>query len=138
MRIIATMFPPLPDQVPLLPLVAWMGALTVKHVLADFIFQTNWIAIGKDRATGWALPLFVHTLGHGVLSAILIAIAAPHLLWLAVVDFVIHGCVDRAKGIIVSRNGLTGTSPVFWWLIGIDQALHHLTDFGLAIVLAIR
>jgi hypothetical protein len=44
--------------------------------------------------------------------------------------------VDRAKGICVSAFNVTHQHPWFWTLIGVDQTLHHLTGFGLAIVMA--
>jgi hypothetical protein len=35
-----------------------MLLLTVKHIIADFMLQNSWMAIGKDQKTGWALPLW--------------------------------------------------------------------------------
>jgi hypothetical protein len=49
---------------------------------------------------------------------------------------VLHFIIDRAKGFCVSTFNVTMDHQWFWWLIGIDQALHHLTGFGLAVVLA--
>jgi hypothetical protein len=39
---------------------------------------------------------------------------------------------------IASRLGVTQENehPWFWTLIGVDQALHHLTGFGLSIFMA--
>jgi hypothetical protein len=114
-------------------LVAWMLVLTVKHVIADFFLQTTWMAVGKDRATGWALPLLVHCAIHGALATLIIAAVQPKLWFLGLVDFVIHIAIDRSKGYLVNAFGVTQGNVWFWWLIGIDQALHHLTDFFLAI-----
>lgn len=113
-----------------------MLALTVKHVIADFFLQTSWMANGKDSLTGWALPLFVHCLIHGVLTTAIMLVAAPRFWFIGLVDFAIHITIDRAKGLCVSRFGITRDNRWFWWLIGIDQALHHLTGFGFAILLA--
>ena len=46
--------------------------------------------------------------------------------------------VGIALGIIASRYGVTQENehPWFWTLIGVDQALHHLTGFGLSIFMA--
>jgi len=114
-------------------LVGWMLALTVKHVIADFFLQTTWMAVGKDRPTGWALPLLVHCAIHGVLATLIIAAVQPKLWFLGLVDFAIHIVIDRCKGLAVNIFGVTQGHVWFWWLIGIDQALHHLTDFFLAI-----
>jgi hypothetical protein len=118
------------------PLVGWMLVLTVKHVIADFLLQNSWMALGKDQKTGWALPLLVHCAIHGVLTTVLILIISPHFWFVGLIDFVIHITVDRAKGLCVSTFNVTHEHQWFWWLIGIDQALHHLTGFFLAIFMA--
>ena len=63
---------------------------------------------------------------------------APRFWFVAFVDFAIHITVDRAKGIFASQFGVTleQEHPWFWTLIGVDQALHHLTGFGLSIYMA--
>jgi hypothetical protein len=120
------------------PLVGWMLVLTVKHVIADFVLQTSWMAIGKDQKTGWALPLLAHCLVHLAVSMTLILIIAPRFWFVAVIDFLIHITVDRAKGYCAATFDLTleHHHPWFWTLIGVDQALHHLTGFGLSIFMA--
>ena len=67
---------------------------------------------------------------------LLILIVAPRFWFVAFIDFAIHITVDRAKGLCVSTFDVTLEHPWFWWLIGIDQALHHLTGFGLSIFMA--
>jgi hypothetical protein len=115
------------------PLVGWMLALTLKHVVADFLLQNTWMAVGKDQKTGWALPLLTHCAIHGVIATLLVVAVQPRLWFVGLVDFVIHITIDRIKGICAANFGITIGHRFFWWLIGIDQALHHLTDFFLAI-----
>ena len=117
-------------------LIGWMLVLTFKHIIADFVLQTSWMALGKDQKTGWALPLLAHCLVHLACSLALILIIAPRFWFVAFIDFSIHIVVDRAKGICSSSFGLTPEHPWFWTLIGVDQALHHLTGFGLSIFMA--
>jgi len=117
-------------------LTAWMLLLTVKHVFADFILQTSWMALGKDKKTGWALPLLAHCSVHLVLTTLLMLILAPQFWFIGPIDFGIHLAIDRAKGFCVSTFNITNQDRWFWWLIGTDQALHHLTGFGLSVVLA--
>jgi hypothetical protein len=127
----------LPDTVAVAPLIVWMVVLTIKHVVADFILQTNWMANGKESRTGWMQPLLAHCGVHGVMATALFALFVPRLWFLGIVDFVVHIIIDRAKGFCVARLDIKGKhSHWFWWLIGIDQALHHLWDFGLALVVA--
>jgi E3 ubiquitin-protein ligase DOA10 len=115
-----------------------MLLLTFKHIIADFVLQTTWMAIGKDQKKDWALPLLAHCLVHFVVALFLILIIAPRFWFVAVIDFVIHIAIDRAKGFCAATFGVTQENkhPWFWALIGIDQALHHLTGFGLSLFLA--
>ena len=128
-------FPALSSTIPLGALVAWMLALSVKHVLADFFFQNAWMAKGKDGRTGWALPLLAHVAIHGALTTALVAAVYPKLWFVGLIDFAIHLAIDRIKGLLVARFVIAPGNPWFWWLIGIDQALHHLTNLMLAILI---
>ena len=103
------------SSVPVGALVGWMLVLTVKHVIADFVLQTSWMAIGKDQKTGWALPLLAHCLVHLAVAMALILIIAPRFWFVAVIDFAIHITVDRAKGYCAShfeRDAGTSASMV--------------------------
>src|ERR1700740_1552499 len=113
------------SSVPVGLLIGWMGLLTFKHILADFVLQNAWMAHGKDQKTGWALPLLVHCLIHFGVAMVIILIFAPKFWFVAVIDFVIHITVDRAKGYVSSHWGVNQENqhPWFWTLIGVDQAL---------------
>jgi hypothetical protein len=122
--------------VPVDLLVGWRLVLTVKHIIADFVLQNSWMAIGKDQKSGWALPLLAHCLVHLAVATALILIIAPRFWFVALIDFAIHITIDRAKGFCASTFEVTVEHPWFWTLIGVDQALHHLTGFGLSIFMA--
>jgi hypothetical protein len=107
----------------------------VKHIVADFFLQTNEIALGKDRSVGWLRPWLLHVSGHALLTLVITLIVSPTLAWLAAVDFCVHGGIDRLKAVARAHWKLTPAQAPFWWLIGIDQALHHLTHLGLVILL---
>jgi hypothetical protein len=126
----------LSSSVPVGALVGWMLLLTFKHIIADFVLQTRWMAYGKDMKKGWALPLLVHCLIHLAVAMVLILLVAPRFWYVALIDFVIHIIVDRLKGICSAYFGMTLQHPWFWTLMGVDQALHHLTGFGLSILMA--
>ncbi len=113
-----------------------MLLLTTKHVIADFFLQNSWMAVGKDLKKGWALPLLAHCLVHLAVAMVLILVVAPRFWFVAFIDFAIHIVIDRAKGFCVATFNVTMEHQWFWWLIGIDQALHHLTGFGLSIFMA--
>ena len=119
------------------PLIFWVTLLTLKHLMGDFFLQTKWIAEGKESKTGWAAPLLVHCAIHGALTTALVLAFQPRLWFLGPVDFAIHIIADRTKGYYVAMFGFTPAQAWFWWLLGIDQTYHRLTDFGLALILAL-
>ncbi len=122
--------------VPVAPLVLWFLLFGVKHVVADYVLQPAWMAMGKERATGWLRPLLAHCLIHGALTTGLLLILRPHLWVLGLVDFAVHVTIDRIKGMILVRYALGFETKAFWTVLGIDQTLHHLTGFALALVIA--
>mgnify|MGYP000152539775 CR=1 FL=1 len=130
------LLPTMSSTVPVGALVGWMLLLTAKHIVADFFLQNSWMAIGKDQRKGWALPLLAHCLVHLAVALPLILIVAPRFWFVAFIDFAIHITIDRAKGFVTSHFGVNQEHPWFWSLIGVDQALHHLTGFGLSIFMA--
>jgi hypothetical protein len=117
--------------------IAALVIFLAKHLAADFILQTSWMANGKEQPTGWLFPLLAHVLVHTVATAIIFAILAPAYIWMAAVDFVVHFAIDRAKGLLNRFFDNDPTKTGFWWLLGIDQTLHHLTHLGFAILIAV-
>jgi hypothetical protein len=122
--------------------VIWLSALyvafVIKHFLADFLFQTSWMARGKADSQGWLAPLAIHASVHGVLTLLLMLALLPSLWWLGLVDFAVHTIIDRGKASATRGLGLTEKDDAWWWLVGLDQALHELTHFSfiLAVLLA--
>ena len=114
-----------------------MLLLTFKHIIADFVLQNSWMAIGKDQKTGWALPLLAHCLVHLAVAMLLILIIAPKF-WFVAVDRFRHPHHRRPRQgtLRLDLRRDAGADPWFWTLIGVDQALHHLTGFGLSIFMA--
>ncbi|WP_284215208.1 MULTISPECIES: DUF3307 domain-containing protein [Alphaproteobacteria] len=120
------------------PWIVWGIALfLLKQLIADFLLQTRWMAIGKQRRHRWLFPLSVHAGLHGALTGLIFSILAPALAWIGLVDFIVHFAIDRAKAAIQTRLGLDVSQTGFWWLFGMDQTLHHLTHLGLAALLAV-
>lgn len=130
-------FPDRPDLA-MAPLVFWFVLLSVKHVLADFTWQPHWMAVAKDGRTGWLRPLLMHCAIHGACTTVLLLLFAPHLWVLGLVDFAIHLAVDRTKGYILAARGITQNDRPFWTFLGVDQTLHHLTGFLIAVTIAAK
>jgi len=108
-----------------------------KHLVADFLLQTAWMANGKEQPVGWFRPLLAHVAVHTVATGTIFAALAPAFVWMAAVDFVVHFSIDRAKGLLNRAFDNDPTKTAFWWLIGIDQTLHHLTHLGFALLIAV-
>ncbi|MGH6923943.1 MAG: DUF3307 domain-containing protein [Propylenella sp.] len=119
------------------PLVALYLAFAAKHLLADYYLQTAWMALGKERAEGWIAPLVTHAGIHAAATLVIVLAVRPSFWWLALVDFLVHGAIDRCKGLIVRRLRLSLDRAGFWWAIGTDQTLHQLTHFAYVIVLLV-
>jgi hypothetical protein len=106
--------------------------MALKHYLADYILQVNWIARGKELREGWFAPFAVHVLIHAALTLSIALVIAPRLWWLAGADLVAHAAIDRCKT-LVARWGVWTTHQIqFWWLSGLDQLLHQVTNVALA------
>ncbi|MCF3640609.1 DUF3307 domain-containing protein [Rhizobium sp. TRM95111] len=118
----------------------WFAVVTavflLKHLLADFLLQTQWMAVGKDAERQWLPPLLAHVGIHAALTGLIALAVAPQALWLAAVDFVVHAAIDRSKSVTGRRLALAPKNPAFWWLLGLDQSLHHLTHLAFVLVLA--
>ena len=125
----------LPVQLSTHWVVAASATFLLKQLVCDFLLQTKWMALGKERPRGWLAPLLAHAGVHGAATAAIFAVFAPDLVWLGAVDFVIHCLIDRAKALVGRRYGLTQTNTFYWWLFGVDQFLHHATHFVFAMIL---
>lgn len=136
----------------------------LKHFLADYIFQTEYM-LGKFK-TGWdwVKPLAAHCLVHGLFTWLIVyactldPIKAYHLFY---VDFIVHFIMDRIKAgprwlgrfkpvtafeyhdykhflkypdpnanldETECRKALR-SNKLFWWSLGFDQMIHHLTHY---------
>jgi len=122
-------------RVGLFDMCALLLVMALKHYLADFVLQTNWIARGKERPEDWMGPLALHVLIHAAFTLVIALAVAPRLWWLALVDLVVHAAIDRGKSLISLRTGWDAAKAQFWWLLGFDQFLHQATNIFLAAAL---
>lgn len=98
-----------------------LAALILAHVLADFVFQTNWMAVNKRNP----LALGLH---FAIVYATLIAATGSLHLGLLILAFV-HIAIDVGKLVLVT---VWKTSKGFGPFV-IDQALHAITLVALAL-----
>ena len=110
----------------------------LKHFIADYPLQTEYM-LGKMKETGWIQPLAAHVTVHACFTAIIVlwfcilpdqhtlaVVLAPTL---ALADFIIHFTVDRIKASPKLGGRWNPTQPYFWWALGADQMVHHLTHY---------
>jgi hypothetical protein len=110
-----------------------IALLQLKHLLADFFWQTRWMVDNKGRyghpggmahaglhAAASALVLSLFPLGVGLLAAICAA------------EFVLHYHIDWLKELAVRLSEASPADKRFWDITGADQALHQVTYLGMA------
>jgi hypothetical protein len=108
---------------------ATLALFQVKHYLADFQWQTLWMAETKGR---YGHPGgLVHAGLHGLLSLPVLWLAAPVrpglVAALAIAEVVVHYHIDWAKARIVARRGIDDRDSAYWHFLGLDQAAHQVT-----------
>jgi len=126
-------------------------AFQLKHFLADYPLQRRFM-LGKFRDDwGFVPPLLAHVAVHAA-GTFLIAcwFGVRRAAVLALLDASVHFVMDRVKAskrYLGRYKPLTAeTAPAatpaqwasndrFWWSVGLDQGVHHLTHY--AIIFAI-
>lgn len=121
----------------------------IKHFLADYPLQTEYM-LGKFKdGKDFILPLAAHALTHaGFTFCISYAFTrSPGLsVSLALFDFTVHFIMDRIKAgkkylgrykPLTAKDFPTATetqkrhNAYFWWSLGFDQMIHHLTHYAI-------
>ena len=131
----------------------------LKHFLADYPLQSNMYMLGKFRDKDWVRPLLAHALVHGAGTAIICYVAGKNDLAfpLAIFDTTVHFIMDRIKAgkawlgrfkalsaaemmRVLSMSSVDNDAQqlqkrllrhntYFWWSLGLDQMVHHLTHY---------
>lgn len=108
--------------------------LTIKHFLADYIFQTQYM-LRKTAPENWVWPLTFHAGVHGVMTAaVFVILVGPWGVLFGLLDSLLHWGIDFWKARLTSSGMNTKR---FWIELGLDQMLHYLT-YILLIYLAVR
>ena len=111
-------------------------AFQIKHLLADYFLQGRYM-LGKFNP-GWDFfgPLAAHAGTHGSMTLAIVCFFDPGFWWLAAVDLVTHFVIDRVKaGPRWFGRFSDKSKPMYWWILGSDQALHHCVHYGIIAVL---
>lgn len=115
-------------------------AFQIKHWVCDYPLQTPFM-LQKFQREGWVYPLFCHVRVHALFT-LLISAAFLSLysdmsvqdytrisVWAMLTDGLIHFMVDRVKAHPDLGGRWKSNNPKFWWALGADQMLHHLTHY---------
>lgn len=122
----------------MITLFALLVAFQVKHFLADFPLQGRYM-LGKFKP-GWDFvpPLLAHVGVHGSMTFTIACAAHASLalaVGLALGDAAVHFAMDRIKAGPRYLGRWKPDSPFFWWALGLDQMVHHLTHYAVIWVL---
>lgn len=109
--------------------------LQIKHLIVDWCWQPayEWQNKGTYGHMGGIIHAVKNAVGTAACFCIFVDISMA-LLILAI-DGIMHYHIDWAK---MNINRMTGwnanTHPQFWWLTGLDQALHQITYLALVLL----
>lgn len=121
----------------LLEVMVLLVVYQLKHFFADYIFQGKYM-LGKFKEKDWVLPLSAHVSVHGFMT-LCIAMGATGMLWvavlLAILDMAIHFIMDRIKASPKALGRFNIQQKEFWWSLGLDQMVHHLTHYGIIAII---
>jgi hypothetical protein len=105
----------------------------LKHFICDYPLQ-NVYMLGKFKDIGWVKPLLAHT-GVHALATFIIAISFTQMLFLSVClalfDMAVHFVMDRVKASPNMLGRYDIKDKRFWWSLGLDQMVHHLTHYAI-------
>ncbi|WP_183727241.1 MULTISPECIES: DUF3307 domain-containing protein [unclassified Rhizobium] len=102
--------------------------LQLKHFVADYVLQPEWMISGKGnfRKPG----AYVHAGIHAVATAPALLVSITDPMWVLAItsgEFLVHFLIDHIKAIYGHRRPHPINTRTFWMLHGADQLAHHLT-----------
>ena len=95
-------------EIKLLLLIIWV------HFIADFILQTDYIALNKSKYTEC---LLTHC---GIYSIPFLIFGLEY----ALINGILHFVVDYFSSALTTTFYVNDKRRYFWWTIGCDQAIH--------------
>lgn len=112
-------------------------ALLVKHLLADFVWQTPFML--QHKGTYGHRGGVTHAGLHGALSFLVLLFFLPSLVLVAalsIAEAVLHYHIDWGKEQVVTRAKWPQDHRYRWMVYGLDQLLHNLTYVAMVVFVA--
>ena len=110
-----------------------ISALLIKHYLADFVFQPQWMLKGKGSLTapGGYAHAALHAAGSGLILG-MAGLAATPIAMVMATEFIVHYTIDFAKDRITAYSSADSSPYLYWQLHGFDQLAHQMTYVAIA------
>lgn len=120
------------------------AVLLVAHFIADFKFQSHYIAVNKSKSwTVLSAHVFIYTTTVSVylwawmaLREINVQHRFSYLIWFAAITFTLHFLIDAVSSRVNSAYWKKQQWHAFFVSLGFDQLLHHLSLFATLKVLS--
>ncbi len=121
---------------PIAAIFAVLIILEVKHFLCDYPLQTGYQVHNKGTYghPGGVVHAGLHIIGTSI-AFLVITPTLPVGAAILIGEFLVHYHIDWAKDQVMRHSGLTSKDPMFWWTLGTDQLLHHLTYIAITAIL---
>jgi hypothetical protein len=137
----------------------------VKHFVADYPLQGEFMLGKFKPGWDFLPPLIAHAGVHGIFTLCICLYINPALWWLSIIDFSAHFIMDRIKAgpkylgrykslsafefkkvydTYIHAENITDRlrarkrlrdNVLFWWALGFDQMIHHITHYFVIYVL---
>jgi hypothetical protein len=130
----------------------------VKHFMADYPLQTQYMLGKFKKGSEFILPLTFHCGVHAFFTFMIVMVLDREqrdvltvAIACAIFDFTIHFIMDRikaspnylgrfkalsasemSKSLQLDPKDVANTrfdNKIFWWCLGLDQMVHHITDY---------
>lgn len=115
-----------------------LAGFQVKHFLGDYVFQNAFIL---ENRRIWGHPGgLLHVAIHSALTLpilLLTQISVPLMIAIMLGEALFHYHVDWVKDSWIHARGWTAQDKQYWWLTGVDQALHQLSYLLIVAVIGV-
>jgi len=106
--------------------------LMIKHFIVDLGFQQY---LGPRAKLQWVGDGHTHYLHHGISTMFIALWFVPEIaVVIGLLDYVIHWHIDWGKHHLNKFLNCEARSITWWWTSVLDQCLHVLTYYFLAII----